>query len=319
MIHFCFVTFILSVEPQILPFAIPEEVEEGQLIQISCAVTKGDDPLTLQWYKDGVPVVSSPDFMINNVAPKLSILLLSSANAEHTGTYSCLAFNPVGTAEVSASLKVKVEPQILPFTFPDEVEAEQLVQVSCAVSKGDAPMTLQWYKDGQPLISSPNFMISNVAPMLSLLLLTSVDAEHSGLYTCLAFNPVGTAEESAILKVKGAIKSTSLIWLPLLSNLATSHLHREKAIKREHQCISLTAIVTPLKHTIETAPTTSRLKYREPFYKARKENFDIKEAWREEWSRSLPRRGRELVEDLTKPLPIIFSPTRIQWMQATQA
>lgn len=94
-------------EPQILPFVFPDEVEEGQLIQISCAVTKGDDPLTLQWYKDSIPLASSPSFMINNVAPKLSILLLSSVNANHTGTYSCLAFNPVGTAESSASLKVK--------------------------------------------------------------------------------------------------------------------------------------------------------------------------------------------------------------------
>lgn len=96
-----------------------------------------------------------------------------------------------------------MEPQILPFAFPEEVEAEQLVQVSCAVSKGDSPITLQWYKDGLPLISSPKFMINNVAPKLSLLLLSSVDAEHSGSYTCLAANPVGTAESSATLKVKG--------------------------------------------------------------------------------------------------------------------
>lgn len=97
----------LPVEPQILPFAFPTEVEEGQLIQVSCAVTKGDDPLTLQWYKDGIPLISSNHFMINNVAPKLSLLLLSSVNANHTGTYSCLAFNPIGTAESSASLRVK--------------------------------------------------------------------------------------------------------------------------------------------------------------------------------------------------------------------
>lgn len=96
-----------------------------------------------------------------------------------------------------------VEPQILPFAFPEEVEAEQLVQVSCAVSKGDSPITLQWYKDGLPLMSSSKFMINNVAPKLSLLLLSSVDAEHSGSYTCHATNPVGTTESSATLKVKG--------------------------------------------------------------------------------------------------------------------
>lgn len=96
-----------------------------------------------------------------------------------------------------------MEPQILPFTFPEEVEAEQLVQVSCAVSKGDVPITFQWYKDGTPIVSSSKFMINSVASKLSLLLLSSVDAEHSGLYSCLAMNLVGTAESSATLKVKG--------------------------------------------------------------------------------------------------------------------
>ncbi|KAK4311637.1 hypothetical protein Pmani_016876 [Petrolisthes manimaculis] len=168
----------VKVEPQILPFAFPTEVEEGQLIQVSCAVTKGDDPLTLQWYKDGVPLISSNHFMINNVAPKLSLLLLSSVNANHTGTYSCLAFNPIGTAESSASLRVKVAPHILPFTFRDDVEAGQLVQVSCALSEGDEPMTLQWYKDDMPLISSPEYMISNVDTQLSLLLLRKVNDQH---------------------------------------------------------------------------------------------------------------------------------------------
>lgn len=126
-----------------------------------------------------------------------------------------------------------VEPQILPFAFPEEVEAEQLVQVSCAVSKGDDPITLQWYKDGLPLVPSANFMINNVASKLSLLLLSSVDAEHSGIYTCLAFNPVGTAEASATLKVKG--KCFALVFK--MYSTSTSNVDVHAYCTNLHLCI----------------------------------------------------------------------------------
>ena len=93
--------------PELLPFAFPSEVEEGQLIQLSCAATKGDEPLTLTWFKDGLPLVSSKQFVVNNMDSKLSILLLRSVNFEHSGDYECRALNPVGEAVFMYSLKVK--------------------------------------------------------------------------------------------------------------------------------------------------------------------------------------------------------------------
>lgn len=82
-------------------------MEAGQLIQVSCAVTKGDDPLTVQWFKDDLPLMTSNNFVINNMDSRLSVLLLRSVNFEHSGTYKCLALNPVGQASYSAQLKVK--------------------------------------------------------------------------------------------------------------------------------------------------------------------------------------------------------------------
>lgn len=96
-----------TVPPEILPFSFPEEVKEGQLIQVSCAVTVGDDPVTLRWYKDGRELVSSPDFRITNVESRLSLLLLRSVGGEHRGSYSCHAFNAVGSAKFTALLNVK--------------------------------------------------------------------------------------------------------------------------------------------------------------------------------------------------------------------
>ena len=93
--------------PEILPFSFPTEVEEGQLLQVSCVVTKGDEPITLQWYKDSTPLVSSNKFMVNNVDSTLSMLILRGVAAKHSGTYSCVAYNTVGRATVTAKLNVK--------------------------------------------------------------------------------------------------------------------------------------------------------------------------------------------------------------------
>lgn len=90
-----------------MAFAFPSEVQEGQLLQVTCTVTTGDEPVTLQWYKDGLPLTSSAKFMINNVATKMSLLILHGVGSEHSGSYTCYALNPVGRSSVSAKLQVK--------------------------------------------------------------------------------------------------------------------------------------------------------------------------------------------------------------------
>lgn len=70
-------------------------------------MTKGDEPLTIKWYKDNHEISSSSDFLINNMDSKLSILLLRRVTAKHTGTYACKAYNPAGSALFSAQLNVK--------------------------------------------------------------------------------------------------------------------------------------------------------------------------------------------------------------------
>lgn len=82
-------------------------MEAGQLVQVSCAVIEGDEPMSLQWYKDGMLLVSSSEYNINNVDTQLSLLLLRKVNDQHRGTYTCLAMNPVGSSEYSAQLNVK--------------------------------------------------------------------------------------------------------------------------------------------------------------------------------------------------------------------
>lgn len=111
-----------------------------------------------------------------------------------------------------------VGPELLPFDFPTEVQAGQLIQVSCAVTMGDDPLTIQWYKDDQPLVTSANFFVNNMDSRLSVLLLRSVNSEHSGIYRCLALNPVGQASYDSELRVKGYLIS-HYFFLSLLFNI----------------------------------------------------------------------------------------------------
>nr|AGL39311.1 Down syndrome cell adhension molecule [Eriocheir sinensis] len=191
----------VMVEPQILPFAFPEEVEEGQLIQVSCAVTKGDDPITLQWYKDGVPLVSSPSFIINNVASKLSILLLSSANANHTGTYSCLAFNPIGTAESSASLRVEVPPRWIVEPTDKAFALGSDARLECKADGFPRP-SLGWKKaagttpgDYRDLaVSNPNVRVTDDGTLQ----IVNIQKSHEGYYLCEANNGIGAGLSTVI-------------------------------------------------------------------------------------------------------------------------
>lgn len=96
----------MTERPDILPFSFPNEVKEGQPLQVPCTIMSGDEPITIQWHKDGLPLSSTPKLMINTVSSRMSMLIIQGASSSHTGTYSCKAFNPVGQTGYSASLEV---------------------------------------------------------------------------------------------------------------------------------------------------------------------------------------------------------------------
>lgn len=96
-----------TAKPDIVPFSFPEDVESGKVLQISCLVTAGDEPITLQWYKDHEVVSSDHDTIINHLTTKVSNLLLPNVSSRHAGLYTCRASNIVGSSEFSSTLKVQ--------------------------------------------------------------------------------------------------------------------------------------------------------------------------------------------------------------------
>ncbi len=216
-------------------------VDEGSFAQITCSVTKGDEPLTITWHLHGDDISSEPSITTTMIGSRTSILIISEVGYRHSGLYSCRATNPAGSSTHSAELKVNGNylflrengagrenklvrhystiflansnliyfflaepPRIVPFSFgSDVVDEGAFAQLTCSVSHGDEPMTLTWSLKGDIISSEPSITTTMVGRRTSFLIISEVGYRHSGEYTCRAENKAGVDSFSAQLKVNG--------------------------------------------------------------------------------------------------------------------
>ena len=73
------------------------------------------------------------------------------------------------------------------------------------ITRGDKPLTITWSLKGDIISSAPTLSTTMLGTQASMLVITSVDYHHSGIYTCRAENPAGITTYSAELKVNGNI------------------------------------------------------------------------------------------------------------------
>lgn len=98
-----------------------------------------------------------------------------------------------------------VPPKIANFSFDGPKEPGELAQISCLVTQGDLPVSMQWtFQGNETLNNQRGVQISKVGKKSSIL---TIEAEYSmnGIYSCRATNLAGTATHSAELVVMGNI------------------------------------------------------------------------------------------------------------------
>lgn len=99
-----------------------------------------------------------------------------------------------------------VPPHIIPFDFgTDALNAGDYTSIYCTINKGDNPIYIEWFLNGKPIPNDHGININRYDAKVSNLNLNSVQAEHSGKYTCKATNWAGSAYYTAILSVNGLI------------------------------------------------------------------------------------------------------------------
>lgn len=74
---------------------------------VSCLVAKGDLPLDIFWSLNQVPIVTGQHgISVSRMNARTSFLSVDALDAEHGGTYRCMARNPAGQTDFEALLRV---------------------------------------------------------------------------------------------------------------------------------------------------------------------------------------------------------------------
>ncbi|KAL7294790.1 hypothetical protein TKK_0011722 [Trichogramma kaykai] len=196
----------VNVAPQIGMFSFGDEpLNAGDMASVQCAVMKGDFPLDISFMFKNEPIVSSDEVVITENGKRIKQLMIDSANARHAGEYTCIASNVAGSTSRSAILAVNVPPQIGSFSFgtgAESLNAGDIASVTCAVTKGDLPMDIQWMFQNQPIdVTREDVVVTNLGKRGKQLSIESVGAEHAGEYTCVASNVAGATTRTAVLEV----------------------------------------------------------------------------------------------------------------------
>ena len=81
-------------------------MDAGGFAQVSCIVTKGDQPLAISWSFHGSNITSDLGISTMPTGPMGSLLMIPSVGHKHRGNYTCKASNEAGVRSATVELKV---------------------------------------------------------------------------------------------------------------------------------------------------------------------------------------------------------------------
>ncbi|RWS16811.1 Down syndrome cell adhesion molecule-like protein, partial [Dinothrombium tinctorium] len=98
--------------PVLSPFLFANNLEEGMRTSVLCSVIAGDPPITIDWFKDGIPLnsVLNLKFQIVALNEFVTSLTVSKVDRHYSGNYTCKASNHIASANYTATLQVKSKP-----------------------------------------------------------------------------------------------------------------------------------------------------------------------------------------------------------------
>lgn len=103
-------------------------------------------------------------------------------------------------------------PRIQPFMFPEKLTEGQKAKLLCSVLDGLGPFKFHWYKNDQPLLSSPHIMIQNHDDY-SGLFINSLGIDDAGNYSCTVISSLGRDSYSSQLVINGKWNNAHLYFI----------------------------------------------------------------------------------------------------------
>ncbi|XP_034146108.1 obscurin isoform X18 [Esox lucius] len=168
-----------------------QEAEEGASVTLHCELSKPG--VSVEWRK-GTQVLKSGEKYQMKQKDSVSELLISKAEPEDSGDYSCVC----GDQKTTAKLKICAQP----VTFMKKLQSQEAeegasVTLHCELSKPG--VSVEWRKGTKVLKSGEKYQMKQ-KKSVSELLISKVEPEDSGDYSCVC----GDQKTTCSLKVKGA-------------------------------------------------------------------------------------------------------------------
>uniref|UniRef100_A0A8D8TGN3 Down syndrome cell adhesion molecule-like protein Dscam2 n=1 Tax=Cacopsylla melanoneura TaxID=428564 RepID=A0A8D8TGN3_9HEMI len=183
-----------------LPFVRPMEkkaIVAGETLVVTCPVA-GYPIESIFWEREGRTL---PINRKQKVFPNGTLIIENVERLSDQATYTCVAKNAQGySSRGTLEVQVMVLPRISPFHFDTPLFAGQTAQVACTVNEGDLPLNFFWtFNENRNLPSG--ITINKMGTKMSVLLIDSVQSEHSGVYSCSVQNQAATVNYTASLQV----------------------------------------------------------------------------------------------------------------------
>ncbi|XP_073812161.1 Down syndrome cell adhesion molecule 1 isoform X34 [Musca autumnalis] len=172
----------------------------GDTLVVTCPVA-GYPIDSIVWERDNRAL---PINRKQKVFPNGTLIIENVERNSDQATYTCVAKNAEGySARGSLEVQVMVPPQVLAFTFGEEVyNMGDVFSTTCVVLKGDLPLTIHWTLNSEPITSGQDgFTVIKMNARTSYLSIDSLEAKHRGIYRCIAVNVAGLGEHAAELQV----------------------------------------------------------------------------------------------------------------------
>ncbi|CAH2009909.1 unnamed protein product [Acanthoscelides obtectus] len=182
------------VPPKVSPFSVEDSLHVGDRASLTCSVTKGDQPLTITWHKDGRTVEPGQSVSITQVDQFTSILMILSLSPEHNGNYSCVVRNLAAEVSHTHHLVVNVPPRWLVEPVDVSVERNKHVALHCQAQGVPTPV-VTWKKATASKSGDYEEIRDHMYTKLlgnGTLLLQHVKEDREGYYLCQADNGIGT-------------------------------------------------------------------------------------------------------------------------------
>lgn len=200
-----------TVKPVFLRELSPLVVSVGGLGVFSVR-TSDFSELTVQWFHNGQEITGSSTFAFRRDANEFT-LEIGSVKRELAGEYSCIIRNPLGQSTSTSYLYVS-EPEAegtaftppgKPPQFTEAIKSLKLLKGAQAFFSytvtGEPRPHIQWLRGSLHIQPQGFCVIVNRPDGSGFMNIQEVQQDHSGVYTCKAYNQYGEASCSAELLV----------------------------------------------------------------------------------------------------------------------